>query len=93
MDVPLGAHVLELVVEVLTLLSYRMPSGAVTRRILERSYEKVVSCKESGDLKKTKLSTHFTAGLMPWCFRISKQASARDPWMPPAVARLSIVTC
>ena len=75
-----------------------MPRGLVIVRIEDKLNEKDgaeadAQVRVRGNLKKMKLSTHFTAGSSLWNFRRSKVASTTQPSMPPAVANPSTATC
>jgi len=46
-----------------------------------------------GDLKKMKSLTHLIVGSTPWNFSKAMVVSTTFPWMPPAMANLSIAMC
>ena len=65
----------------------------VTRSKVKEGGEDAPRVETMGDLKKMKLSTHLIVGSTPQKFSKAIVASTMFPWMPPAVAKPSIVMC
>ena len=75
-----------------------MPRGSVICLIVVRSKvkeggEDAPKVETVGHLKKMKSSTHLIVGSTPQNFHKAIVASTMLPWMPPIVAKPSIVTC
>ena len=70
-----------------------MPKGSMTQKTEDRSYVKVGGSCEIGEQNTMKSSTHLKAGWMALQQRISMQASATIPWMPPVGANPSTALC